>query len=87
MGLPIMDYRALLEALYDIKDSMTRGLWSDSSSSDSKGKKASGSYRSREVEATSSFRPGPPKPQYASIRPYGASYAKSSVQYRPSLPV
>ena len=35
MEVPIMDYRALLEALYGIKDGMTWGLWSDSSASDS----------------------------------------------------
>ena len=64
---------------------MARGLWSGSSSSDSKGKKPSGSYRPGEVGAISSFRQRPPRPQYASIRPHGASYAQSSVQYRPSL--
>ena len=55
---------------------MARGLWSDFSSSDSKGKKPSGSYRPGEVGAISSFRHGAPRPQYASIRP----------QYRPSIP-
>ena len=39
MGVPIMDYRALIEALYGIEDGITRGLWSGSSSSDNKGKK------------------------------------------------
>ena len=51
------------------------GLWSNSSSSDSKGKKPSGSYRPGEVGAISSFKQGAPKSQYASIRPQGASYA------------
>ena len=41
MGVPIMDYRDLIEALYGIEDGMTCGLWSNSSSSDSKGKKPS----------------------------------------------
>ena len=49
MGVPIMDYKALIEALYGIEDGMARGLWSDSSSFDSKGKKPSGSYRPGEV--------------------------------------
>ena len=57
-----MDYRALLQALYGIEDSMARGLWSDSSASDSKGKKPSGSYRPGEVGAISSFKQGPPRP-------------------------
>ena len=67
IGVPIMDYKALIEALYGIKDGMVRDLWSNSSSSDSKGKKPSGSYRPREVGAINSFRQGAPKPQYASI--------------------
>ena len=86
MGVPIMDYRALIEALYGIEDGMAQGLWSDSSSSDSKGKKPSGSYRPGEVGAISSFRHGAPRPQYASILPHRTFYAQSSVQYRPSIP-
>ena len=86
MGVPIMDYRALIEVLYGIEDGMACNLWSDSSFSDSKGKKPSGSYRLGEIRAISSFRQGAPRPQYASIRPHGASYAHSSVQYRPSIP-
>ena len=62
MGVPIMDYRALIEALYGIEDGMARSLWPDSSSSDSKGKKPSGSYRLGEVGAISSFRHGAPRP-------------------------
>ena len=58
MGVSIMDYKALIEALYGIEDGMVRDLWSDSFSSDSKGKKPSGSYRPREVGAISSFRQG-----------------------------
>ena len=79
MGVPIMDYRALIEPLYGIKDGMARGLWLDSSSSDSKGKKSSGSYKPREVGAISSFRHGAPRPQYASIQPHRTSYTRSSV--------
>ena len=75
MGVPIMDYKALIEAVYGIEDGMAHGLWSNSSSSNSKGKKPSGSYRPREVGAISSFKQGAPRPQYASIRPQGASYA------------
>ena len=56
MGVPIMDYRALIEALYGIDNGMVRCLWLDSSSFDSKGNKPSRSYRLREVGAISSFR-------------------------------
>ena len=86
IGVPIMDYRALIEALYGIEDGMVFVLWSDSSSSNSKGKKPSGSYRPREVGSISSFRQGAPRPQYASIRQHKTSYAQSSVQYKPSIP-
>ena len=41
MGVPIMDYKDLIEALYGIEDGMARGFLSDSSSFDSKGKKPS----------------------------------------------
>ena len=58
---------------------MAHILRSDSSFSNSKGKKPSGSYRPGEVGAINSFRHGAPRPQYASILPHGASYAHSSV--------
>ena len=80
MGVPIMDYRA---SVYGIEDGMARGLWSDSSSYDCKGKKPS---RSGEVGAISSFRHGAPRPRYASIRPHRTSYAQSSVHYRRFIP-
>ena len=86
MGVLIMDYKALIEALYGIKDGMVRDLWYDYFSSDSKGKKSFRSYRPGEVEAISSFKQGAPRPQYASIRPHRTSYAQSSVQYKPSIP-
>ena len=60
MGVPIMDYRVLIKALYGIEDGMARGLWSNSSSFDSKGKKPSGSYRPGEVGDIGSFRMGHP---------------------------
>ena len=75
MGVLIMDYRALLEALYGIENGMARGLWSDYSSSNSKGKKPSGSCRPGEVEAISPFKQRPPRPQYVSIRLHRAFYA------------
>ena len=75
MSVPIMDYKAMLEALYGIEDGMACGLWLDSYSSNSKGKKPSGSYRPGEEGAVSSFKQGPPKPQYASIRSHEASCA------------
>ena len=62
MSVLIMDYKALIEALYGIEGGMARSLWSDSSSSDSKGRKPSGSCRLREVGAIGSFRQEAPRP-------------------------
>ena len=60
IGILIMDYRALIEALYDIDDDMACGLWLDFSTSDSKRRKLSRSYRSGEVGAICSFKQGHP---------------------------
>ncbi|RVW70318.1 hypothetical protein CK203_048726 [Vitis vinifera] len=39
VGVPFADFGSLVMALYDVKDSISRGLWVDSSPSDVKGKK------------------------------------------------
>ena len=39
MGFPHTDFGSLVQALYGIKEGISRGLWADSSPSDSKGKK------------------------------------------------
>ena len=62
IGVSILDYRALIKASYGIEDGMVCDLWSDSSSSDSKGKKPSASYRLEEVGAISSFQYRPSIP-------------------------
>ena len=78
-GVSIMEYRALIQALYGIEDGMAHSLWLDSSSSNSEGKKPSGSYRPRKVGSISSFRQGAHKPRHPSIRLHGASYSQSLV--------
>ena len=40
MGFPETDFSLLVQALYGIEEGMSRGLWADSSPSDSKGKKS-----------------------------------------------
>ncbi|WJZ99821.1 hypothetical protein VitviT2T_018236 [Vitis vinifera] len=40
MGFPQTDFGSLVQALYGIKEGISRGLWEDSSHSDSKGKKS-----------------------------------------------
>ena len=39
MGFPQTDFGSLVQALYGIEEGISRGLWADSSHSDSKGKK------------------------------------------------
>ena len=41
MGFPHMDFGSLVHALYGIEEGIARGLWPDSSPSNSKGKKPS----------------------------------------------
>ncbi|RVW23805.1 hypothetical protein CK203_098017 [Vitis vinifera] len=42
MGFPHTDFRSLLQALYGIEEGIDRGLWPESSHSNSNGKKPSG---------------------------------------------
>ena len=42
VGVPFIDFGSLVSALYDVKDSILRELWTDSSPSDVKGKKPLG---------------------------------------------
>ena len=37
--VPLTDFGSLVLALYDVEDGISRGLWTDSSPSDVKGKK------------------------------------------------
>ena len=42
VGVPFTDFGSLVLALYNVEDGISRGLWTDSSPSDVKGKKTSG---------------------------------------------
>ena len=42
VGVPFTDFGSLVSALYDVEDGILRGLWTDSSPSDVKGKKPLG---------------------------------------------
>ena len=54
MGFSHIDFGSLVHALYNIEEGITRGLWSESSPSDSKGKKPLVGQRSGDVSAISS---------------------------------
>ena len=51
MDFPHTDFGSLVQALYGIEEGISRGLWADSSSSDSKGKKLGSGPRPSDVSA------------------------------------
>ncbi|RVW87638.1 hypothetical protein CK203_041207 [Vitis vinifera] len=61
MGFPHTDFGSLVQALYDIEESITRELWSESSPSDLKGKKPLGGQRLGDVGAIGSAGLRPPR--------------------------
>ena len=61
VGVPFTDFGSLVLALYDVEDGISRGLWTDSSPSDVKGKKPFGGQRSVDVSAISSSNQRPPR--------------------------
>ena len=84
---PHIDFGSLVHALYDIDDGITRGLWSESSPSDSKGKKPLGGQRSRDVSAISSIGLRLSKHYQTVGQTSGLYYPPSPrVQYRPQAP-
>ncbi|RVW78015.1 Retrovirus-related Pol polyprotein from transposon 17.6 [Vitis vinifera] len=58
VGAPFTDFGSLVMALYDVEDGISRGLWTDSSPSDVKGKKPFVGQRSTD------YRPRAPRPAY-----------------------
>ena len=54
VGVPFTNFGSLVMALYDVEDNISRGLWTDSSPSDIKGKKPFAGPRSADVSAISS---------------------------------
>ena len=51
MGFPQIDFESLVQALYGIEEGISRGLWADSSPSDSKGRKPGSGPRPSDVGA------------------------------------
>ena len=83
VGVPFTDFGSLVSALYDVEDDILRGLWTDSSPSDVKGKKPLGGQRLVDVSAIGSSSQRPPRrylpvPQFLETYP---SYPPQ--QYRP----
>ena len=61
MGFPHTDFGSLVQALYGIEEGITRGLWFESSPTDSKGKRPLGGQRPGDVGAISSAGLRPPR--------------------------
>ena len=61
VGVPFTDFGSLILALYDVEDGISRGLWTDSSPTNVKGKKPSRAQRLVDVSAISSTSQRPPK--------------------------
>ena len=86
VGVPFTNFGSLVLALYDVKDDIFRGLWTDSSPNDVKGKKAFRGQRSVDVSDIGSTSQRPRKrhqlvPQHPETHP---SYATH--QYGPRAP-
>ena len=60
MGFPRTDFGSLVQALYGIEEVIARGLWSESSPIDSKGKKPLEGQRPRDVGTINSVGLRPP---------------------------
>ena len=87
MGFPHTDFGSLVQALYGIEEGIARGLWHESSPTDSKGKKPSGRQRSGDVGAISSAGMRPPRHYQTIGQTFGFYYPPSPyVQYRPASP-
>ncbi|XP_034674267.1 uncharacterized protein LOC117905460 [Vitis riparia] len=74
MGFPQTDFGSLVQALYGIEEGISRGLWADSSPSDSKGKKSGSGPRPSDMIQHDQYRP------VALIRPVGPTYLHPSPQ-------
>ena len=84
MGFPHTDFGSLVQALYGIEEGIARGLWSESSPFDSKGKKPLGGQRSGDVGAISSTGLRPPRRYQTVGQTFGLYYPPSPrVRYRP----
>ncbi|RVW13463.1 Transposon Ty3-G Gag-Pol polyprotein [Vitis vinifera] len=87
MGFPHTDFGSLVQALYGIEEGIARGLWSESSSIDPKGKRPSGGQRSGDVGAISSTGMRPSRRYQTVGQTPGYYYPPSPhVQYRPPVP-
>ena len=87
MGFPHTDFGSLVQALYGIEEGIARGLWLDSSSSDSKRKKPSGGQRLEDKGTIGSIESRSPRHYQTVKQTLGAYYPQCYAQYRPPRPI
>ncbi|RVW61970.1 hypothetical protein CK203_065105 [Vitis vinifera] len=87
MGFPHTDFGSLVQALYGIEEGIARGLWPESSPSDSKGKKSLGGQRPGDVSAISSVGLRSPRRYQTFGQTSRAYYPQRYAQYRPPRPM
>ncbi|WKA03673.1 hypothetical protein VitviT2T_021772 [Vitis vinifera] len=86
VGVPFTDFGSLVLTFHDVEDSISRGLWTDSSLSDVKGKKPFGGKKSVDVSAISSSNQRPPKRHLPVLRLPETHSSYPPQQYRPRAP-
>ena len=87
MGFPHMNFGSLGQVLYGIEEGIARGLWSESSPSDPKGKKSSGGQRLGDVGTISSAGLRYLRRYHTFGQTSRAYYPQRYVQYRPPRPM
>ena len=83
MGFPHTNFGSLVQALYGIKEGISRGLWLESSPFDSKMKKPSGGQRPEDVGTISSIGSRSPRRYQTFGQTSRTYYPQRYVQYRP----
>ena len=86
VGIPFTDFGSLVLALYDVEDGISRGLWTDSSPTDVKGKKPSKGQRSIDVSAINSTNQRLPRRHQPVPQLIGTHPSSAPQQYRPRAP-
>ena len=87
MGFPQTDFGSLVQALYGIEEGISRGLWADSSPSDSKGKKPGSGPRPSDVGAIGMTRHRSPRDPLFQRKFSDTPYEMiGRGQYRPATP-
>ena len=87
IGFPHTHFGSLVQVLYRIEEGIARGLWSESSSINSKGKKPLGGQRPGDVGAISQARLRPPRRYQTVWQTSGFYYPPPPhVYYRPPSP-